>query len=55
MQSQPLLIKFTRIMCSTLLHCIFSTNSLDLILDFVLTFVSAIFNYAGPFFFRQVL
>ncbi|KAF8235354.1 hypothetical protein L208DRAFT_1257713 [Tricholoma matsutake] len=30
MQSQPLLIKFTRIMCSTLLHRIFSTNSLDL-------------------------
>ncbi|KAF8219304.1 hypothetical protein L208DRAFT_1341685 [Tricholoma matsutake] len=40
---------------STLLSHIFSTNSLDLILDFVLMFVSAIFNYAGPFFLRQVL
>ncbi|KAF8224098.1 hypothetical protein L208DRAFT_1313304 [Tricholoma matsutake] len=40
---------------STLLCHIVSTNLLDLILDFVLTFVSAIFNYVGPFFLRQVL
>ncbi|KAF8232530.1 hypothetical protein L208DRAFT_1271486 [Tricholoma matsutake] len=55
MQSQPLLIKFTRITRLTLLCRIFSMNSLDLILDFVLMFVSAIFNYVGPFFLRQVL
>ena len=30
-------------------------NSLDLILDFVLTYVSVVFNYAGPFFLKRIL
>ncbi|KAJ6454749.1 hypothetical protein C8R47DRAFT_220877 [Mycena vitilis] len=32
-----------------------ATNSLDMILDFLLTIVSVIFNFAGPFFLKQIL
>ncbi|KAF8220884.1 multidrug resistance-associated ABC transporter [Tricholoma matsutake] len=55
MQSRPLFIKFTTITRSTLLRRLFAANSLDLILDFVLTFVSVIFNYTGPFFLKRIL
>src|ERR1700691_6166596 len=38
----------------TLLGRLWASNSLDLILDFSLTFVSVLFNYAGPFFLKCV-
>ncbi|KAI0827335.1 multidrug resistance-associated ABC transporter [Trametes gibbosa] len=54
MQSRPLHIKFSR-STGKLLKRIWATNSLDLILDFTLTFVSIVFNYAGPFFLKRIL
>ncbi|CDO68600.1 hypothetical protein BN946_scf184996.g31 [Trametes cinnabarina] len=54
MQARPLHIKFSR-STGKLLKRIWATNSLDLIVDFVLTYVSIIFNYAGPFFLKQIL
>ncbi|KZT05166.1 multidrug resistance-associated ABC transporter [Laetiporus sulphureus 93-53] len=55
MQSRPLYIKFTRTLRSTLLRRLWAANALDLILDFVLTYVSIVFNYAGPFFLKRIL
>ncbi|KAF8887923.1 multidrug resistance-associated ABC transporter [Gymnopilus junonius] len=55
MQSRPIFIKFSSIYRSTLLRRIWAANSLDLILDFSLTFVSVVFNYAGPFFLKRIL
>ncbi|KAL1948407.1 hypothetical protein VTO73DRAFT_12482 [Trametes versicolor] len=54
MQARPLHIKFSR-STGKLLRRIWATNSLDLALDFVLTFVSIVFNYAGPFFLKRIL
>ncbi|KAH9854525.1 multidrug resistance-associated ABC transporter [Lenzites betulinus] len=54
MQSRPLHIKFSR-STGKLLKRIWATNSLDLMLDFILTFVSIVFNYAGPFFLKRIL
>ncbi|KAH9924948.1 multidrug resistance-associated ABC transporter [Amylocystis lapponica] len=55
MQSRALYIKFSATKSSTLLRRLWATNSLDLIIDFVLTFVSVIFNYASPFFLKRIL
>ncbi|KAF8963320.1 multidrug resistance-associated ABC transporter [Flammula alnicola] len=55
MQSRPIFVKFSSIVRSTLLRRLWAANSLDLILDFALTFVSVIFNYAGPFFLKRIL
>ncbi|PPQ62804.1 hypothetical protein CVT24_000498 [Panaeolus cyanescens] len=55
MQSRPVFTKFSSIIRSTLLRRLWTANSLDLILDFLLTFVSVIFNYAGPFFLKRIL
>ncbi|KDR78080.1 hypothetical protein GALMADRAFT_224469 [Galerina marginata CBS 339.88] len=55
MQSRPVFVKFSSIYRSTLLRRIWAANSLDLMLDFSLTFVSVLFNYAGPFFLKQIL
>ncbi|KAH9854526.1 multidrug resistance-associated ABC transporter [Lenzites betulinus] len=54
MQSRPLHIKFSR-STGRLLKRLWSTNSRDLILGFVLTYVSIVFNYAGPFFLKRIL
>lgn len=54
MQARPLHIKFSR-STGKLLKRLWKTNSLDLILDFVLSHVSIVFNYAGPFFLKQIL
>ncbi|KAI0372366.1 multidrug resistance-associated ABC transporter [Pilatotrama ljubarskyi] len=54
MQARPLHIKFSR-STGTLLKRLWAANSLDLILDFVLTYVSIVFNYAGPFFLKRIL
>uniref|UniRef100_A0A8H7XII1 Multidrug resistance-associated ABC transporter n=1 Tax=Psilocybe cubensis TaxID=181762 RepID=A0A8H7XII1_PSICU len=55
MQSRPIFVKFSSIKRSTLLRRLWAANSLDLILDFSLTFVSVLFNYAGPFFLKRIL
>ncbi|EDR03156.1 multidrug resistance-associated ABC transporter [Laccaria bicolor S238N-H82] len=55
MQSRPIFVKFSAIAQSTLLRRLWKANSLDLILDFCLTFVSVVFNYAGPFFLKLIL
>ncbi|KAI0048024.1 multidrug resistance-associated ABC transporter [Auriscalpium vulgare] len=54
-QSRPLFIKFSRTFRPTLLRKIWAANSLDLTLDFILTFVSVVFNYAGPYFLKRIL
>ncbi|KAI8989077.1 multidrug resistance-associated ABC transporter [Trametes punicea] len=54
MQARPLHIKFSR-STGKLLKRLWATNSLDLITDFILTFVSVVFNYAGPFFLKRIL
>ncbi|KAF8153792.1 multidrug resistance-associated ABC transporter [Crassisporium funariophilum] len=55
MQSRPVFVKFSSIIRSSLLRRLWTANSLDLTLDFMLTFVSVIFNYAGPFFLKRIL
>ncbi|KAI0332194.1 multidrug resistance-associated ABC transporter [Cubamyces sp. BRFM 1775] len=54
MQARPLHIKFSR-STGKLLKRIWQANSLDLLLDFTLTYVSIVFNYAGPFFLKRIL
>ncbi|KAF8812935.1 multidrug resistance-associated ABC transporter [Phlegmacium glaucopus] len=55
MQSRPIFIKFSSIYRSSLLRRILAANSLDIILDFGLTFVSVVFNYGSPFFLKKIL
>ncbi|KAF8836435.1 P-loop containing nucleoside triphosphate hydrolase protein [Paxillus ammoniavirescens] len=54
-QSRPVFAKFSTTRGSTLLRRLFWANSLDLILDFCLTVVSVVFNYASPYFLRRIL
>ncbi|KAG6908490.1 hypothetical protein DXG01_004424 [Tephrocybe rancida] len=54
-QSRSLFIKFITLPQTTLLRKLFAANSLDLFLDFSLTLVSVLFNYAGPFFLKRIL
>ncbi|RPD61590.1 multidrug resistance-associated ABC transporter [Lentinus tigrinus ALCF2SS1-7] len=54
MQARPLHIKFSRSSVK-LLKRLWQANSQSLILDFVLTYVSVVFNYAGPFFLKRIL
>lgn len=54
-QSRPIFIQFARTPRRTLQHQIWATNSLDFILDFVLTYVSVILSYGGPFFLKRIL
>ncbi|KAH7904349.1 ABC transporter type 1, transmembrane domain-containing protein [Hygrophoropsis aurantiaca] len=54
-QSRPLFTKFNTIVRSSLLRRLWAANSLDIMMDFGLTLVSAIFNYASPFFLRRIL
>ncbi|KAJ8589109.1 P-loop containing nucleoside triphosphate hydrolase protein [Rhizopogon salebrosus TDB-379] len=54
-QSRPVFIRFSNILRSSLLRRLWAANSLDLILDFCLTFVSVVFNYASPFFLKRIL
>ncbi|KAI0705448.1 multidrug resistance-associated ABC transporter [Earliella scabrosa] len=54
MQARPLHIKFSK-STGKLLKRLWDANSLDLILDFVVTYVSVVFNYAGPFFLKRIL
>ncbi|KAJ8487830.1 hypothetical protein ONZ51_g3940 [Trametes cubensis] len=53
-RARPLHIKFSR-STGKLLKRIYQANSLDMIMDCVLTLVSVVFNYAGPFFLKRIL
>ncbi|EIW82712.1 multidrug resistance-associated ABC transporter [Coniophora puteana RWD-64-598 SS2] len=55
LQSRPVFLRFDSILRSSLLKRLWAANSLDLILDFTLTVLSIIFNYASPFFLKYVL
>ncbi|KAJ6577612.1 multidrug resistance-associated ABC transporter [Mycena capillaripes] len=55
LQSRPVFIKFSSLKMPTLLRKLWVANSLDMIVDFILTVVSVIFNYAGPFFLKRIL
>lgn len=55
MQARPVYAKFSTHKRPTLLRWLWAANSLDLILDFVLTYISVVFNYLGPFFLKQIL
>ena len=39
----------------TLLRRLWAANSLDLLLDFALTYISVTFNYLSPFFLKRIL
>lgn len=54
MQARPLYIKFSRT-SGSLMRRLWASNSLDIILDFVLTMASVVLNYAGPFFLKRIL
>ncbi|KAJ7099479.1 hypothetical protein B0H15DRAFT_1002427 [Mycena belliarum] len=54
-QSRPIFIKFNSLPHKSLLLKLWMANSFDMIMDFVLTFCSVIFNYAGPFFLKRIL
>ncbi|KAG2056641.1 hypothetical protein BDR06DRAFT_952711 [Suillus hirtellus] len=54
-QSRPVFIKFSTIIRSSLLRRLWAANSQDLILDFLLTYVSVIFAYASPFLLKRIL
>jgi hypothetical protein len=55
MQSRAIFAKFAALPARTLVRRIWAANSLDFTLDFALTLVSIVFNYAGPFFLKQIL
>lgn len=55
MRAKPLYIKFSQTKRNNLLRRLWATNSLDLILDFLITYLSVVFNYAGPFFLKRIL
>lgn len=54
-QSRPVFIQFGRTPRRTLQRQIWAANSLDVILDFTLMYVSVILSYAGPFFLKRIL
>ncbi|KAJ7727894.1 hypothetical protein B0H16DRAFT_1677216 [Mycena metata] len=54
-QSRPIFIKFSSLPQVSLLAKLWAANSFDLIGDFVLTLLSVMFNYAGPFFLKRIL
>ena len=55
LQARPLYIKFSSTKRNTLLRRLWAANSLDLCLDFGLTYVSVVFEYLAPFFLKRIL
>ncbi|KAI5116711.1 hypothetical protein M0805_003223 [Coniferiporia weirii] len=55
MRSRPVFRKFAALQEGSLTWRIWHANSLDIILDFVLTFVSVLFNYSGPYFLKRII
>jgi hypothetical protein len=54
-RSRPLFLIFSERRNLRLLRRIWDANSLDLILDFVITLVSVLLHYAEPFFLQKIL
>ncbi|KIM25383.1 hypothetical protein M408DRAFT_210000 [Serendipita vermifera MAFF 305830] len=54
-RADPLLRRFAKVKGKTLLRRIWTANALDLLMDGLLTLVSVVFNYAGPFFLKRIL
>ncbi|KAH8099895.1 multidrug resistance-associated ABC transporter [Cristinia sonorae] len=56
-QSRPLFLKWSlpESQRATLLRKLWALNAHDLLIDFILTYVSVIFNYLGPFFLKRIL
>ncbi|KAF9555967.1 multidrug resistance-associated ABC transporter [Agrocybe pediades] len=54
-KSKPVFVKFSAITRPTLLRRLWIANSMDITLDFLMTFVSVLFNYSGPFFLKRIL
>jgi hypothetical protein len=54
-QSAAIFRKFASIQRQTLLRRIWAANSLDFILDGTLTILGVFFQYAGPYFLKQIL
>ncbi|TFK26992.1 hypothetical protein FA15DRAFT_614912 [Coprinopsis marcescibilis] len=55
MRSQPIFTKFSEIKKPSLLRKLWVANSLDLVLDLILTFVSVVFQYSTPIFLKLIL
>ncbi|KAF8273971.1 multidrug resistance-associated ABC transporter [Lactarius quietus] len=55
MQSRSVFVKFSNMKRATLFRQLCAANSLDLLLDVILTYVSVSFNYMGPFFLKRIL
>ena len=55
LQSATLLERFRRVSANSLVTKIIFANKFDLAIDFSLTLVSVIFNYAAPFFLKRIL
>ena len=55
MQARAIYKKFSSMKKPTLLRWLWAANSMDLILDFSLTYISVIFNYLGPFFLKRII
>ena len=57
MQSRPLFVQFGRTTDGKrgLLGKLWTANGFDILMDFVLTIASVLFNYTGPFFLKSVL
>ncbi|KAF8345519.1 multidrug resistance-associated ABC transporter [Amanita rubescens] len=54
-QSRPVFLRFCEIRRSTLLRKLWAVNSLDVIMDFVLTVLTVFLNYTKPFFLKLIL
>lgn len=56
-QSRPIFLKWSLPSSQrpTLLRKLWAANALDLIIDFVLAYISIVFNYLGPFFLKRIL
>lgn len=54
-RTRPLFLLFNRNKSMGLLRKIWAANSMDLIIDFVFTMASVVFNYGRPFFMQKIL
>ncbi|KAF8579651.1 multidrug resistance-associated ABC transporter [Ramaria rubella] len=55
MRCKAVYLKFAATRRKTLIRRLWAANSFDMILDFLLTLVSVLFYYAGPFFLKRIL
>ncbi|KAI5115939.1 hypothetical protein M0805_009349, partial [Coniferiporia weirii] len=55
MRTRPVFRKFSALQESSLTRRIWLANSLDIILDFVITLVSVFFTYLGPYFLKRII